>query len=143
MNNIEKLETSYKKFVKNLSKWLPEGMINIDLALLHELNLLNFEEEVVHEDDALTRYFHVIETDEKITLVNDQFAIWIVPETSNDISKTFTFVALNTGKEPNLEMAFCVTGVYNTSRLVLRVLEKLLQEIMENEEALNQLRKAS
>ncbi|MDP1835480.1 MAG: hypothetical protein Q8K75_06070 [Chlamydiales bacterium] len=143
MNNIERLEACYKKFVKNLTKWLPEGMIDVDLSLLQELNLLNFEEEVAKEDDALTRYFHVVETDEKITLVNDQFVIWIVPENQNDVAKTFTFIALNSGKEPVLEMVFYVSGVYNTSRLVLRVLEKYLHEIMENEETMNQLKKAS
>ncbi|TXI36437.1 MAG: hypothetical protein E6Q59_09410 [Nitrosomonas sp.] len=143
MNNIERLEVCYKKFVKDLAKCLPDGMIDIDITLLQEYKLLNFEEELGQGEDDLTRYFHVIETDEKITLVNDQFAIWIVPENSNDVSKTFTFIALNNGKEPKLETAFYVTGVYNTSRLVLRVLEKLLKEIMENEEAMNQLKKAS
>jgi hypothetical protein len=143
MNNIERLEICYKKFVKELNVWLPEGMLDVNLALLQELNLLNFEEQVVHEDDALTRYFHVIETAEKITLGNDQFAIWIVVENTNDVAKTLTFIALNSEKNPKLEMAFSGTGVYNTSRLVLRVLEKLLQEIMENEETMNQLKKAS
>ena len=143
MNNIERLEGCYKKFIKDLPKWLPEGMIDVDITLLQTLNLLDFEEELGQGDEELTRYFHVIETEEKITLVNDQFAIWIVPENSDNVSKTFTFIALNSGKEPRLETAFCVTGVYNTSRLVLRVLEKMLQDIMENEEAMNQLKKAS
>jgi hypothetical protein len=143
MNNIERLEVCYKKFVKNLPKWLPEGMIDVDLPLLQQLNLLDFSEESVKEDDALTRYFHVVETDEKITLVNEQFVIWIVPENQEEVAKTFTFIALNTGKEPVLEMVFFVSGVYNTSRLVLRVLEKFLHDIMENEEAMDQIKKAS
>jgi hypothetical protein len=129
--------------MKNLTKCLPEGMVHVDIALLQKLDLLNFEEEVAKEEDSLTRYFHIVETDEKITLVNEQFAIWIVPENTNDVAKTFTLIALNTGKEPRLELAFCVRGVYNTSKLVLRVLDKYLKEIMENEQALDQLRKAS
>ena len=92
---------------------------------------------------SLDRYFHVVETDEKITLVNEQFVIWIVPENVENVCKTFCFIALNTEKIPRLETAFCVSGVYNSSKLVLRVLEKLLQEVIENEEALNQLKKAS
>ncbi len=143
MNNIERVEAYYKKFTKDISKWLPEGMIEVEIALLQNYGLLNFDDESIPEDDALTRYFHVVETDEKITLVNDQFVIWIVPENVNNVSKTFSYIALNTGKTPVLETAFCVTGVYNTSKLVLRVLEKLLQDVMENEEALNQLKKAS
>ncbi len=142
MNNIEKLEACYKKFTKDILKSLPEGITEVDIVLLQECNLLNLDEEVAGDDDALTRYFHVIETDEKITLVNEQFAVWIVPENVNGVSKTITFIALNTGKEPKLEAAFCVAGVYNTSKLVLRVLEKLLQDIMETEETINQFRKA-
>ncbi len=143
MNNIERLEEYYKKVVKNLNTWLPEGIIDVDIELLSQLKLLDFDKQLADTDD-LTRYFHVIETDEKITLVNAQFAIWIVPDSNKDVATTYTIVALNSESEdPTIEMAFSVSGVYNTSRLVLRVLEKFLQEILENEEALNQLKKAS
>lgn len=142
MNNIERLEANYKKFTKNLPKWLPEGVVDVDIALLQELELLNFDEQNCQESDSLTRYFHVVETEEKITLVNEQFVIWIVPENDEDLSKTFTLIALNSEKEPTLEMAFYVSGVYNSSRLVLRVLEKYLKEIMENEDMIDQLKRA-
>jgi len=144
MNNIDRLEAFYQKVSKNLSNWLPEGTVDVDIELLHTMNLLNFEEIGPHDDEqGLTRYFHVVETEEKITLMNEQFAIWIVPDHTADVPATFTLIALNDDKEPAVEMAFSVSGVYNTSRMVLRVLEKFLKDIVENEEAMNQLRKAS
>lgn len=144
MNDIDRLEAFYQKVTKNLPNWLPEGTVDVDIELLHTMNLLNFDEIGPHnEEHGLTRYFHVVETEEKITLMNEQFAIWIVPDHAVDVPSTFTLIALNGKKEPAIEMAFMVSGVYNTSRMVLRVLEKFLKEIVENEEAMNQLRKAS
>ena len=46
MNNIEKLEGCYKKFIKDLSKWLPDGVMDVNIALLQEYHLLDFEEEL-------------------------------------------------------------------------------------------------
>ena len=142
MNNIEKLEALYKKYIQNLYEWLPEGIIPVDLALLQEMNLLEVEKNDRSGEDSLTRYFQVIEQEDKITLVNDEFVIWIVPSNTEETSTTYTLVALNKPeKEPELEVAFAVTGVYNTSKMVLRVLEKFLESIQENEETLKRLRK--
>ena len=142
MNNIEKLEAVYKKYIQNLSDWLPEGIIRVDLALLQEMNLLDFDKEIQKPDDSLTRYFQVIEQEDKITLVNEEYVIWIVPSSNEEIAATYTLVALNrVGREPELELAFSVSGVYNTSKMVLRLLEKFLADIQENEEALKRLNK--
>lgn len=142
MNNIEKLEAVYKKYIQNLSDWLPEGIIRVDLALLQEMNLLDFDKEIQKPDDSLTRYFQVIEQEDKITLVNEEYVIWIVPSSNEEIAATYTLVALNrVGREPELELAFSVSGVYNTSKMVLRLLEKFLADIQENEDALKRLNK--
>lgn len=144
MNNVAKFEAYYKRCMRNLSQHLPDGIVEVDLAFLQKVNLLNFsalEEE--EQDDALTRYFHVIESDEKITLINELFVIWIVPESKEHTSYTYTLIALNLPAEPKLEMAFSVSGVYNTSKMVLRILERLLHEIQENEDEITRLKKAS
>lgn len=140
MPNIEKLEGYYKKAVENLHDCLPEGVIHVDLAILQNHDLLDFQGIESHQENVLTRYFHVIESEEKITLINDQFVIWIVPEA---MERTLTLIALNNQQEPKLELVFSVSGVYNNSRLVLRILEKFLHEIQENEEELSRLEKAS
>ncbi len=78
----------------------------------------------------------------KITLVNEQFVVWIVPENVHGVSKTITFIAIEWWKRAQIGNSLCVSGVYNTSKLVLRVLEKLLQEIKETADAMNEFRKA-
>lgn len=132
MFNPSLLEESYKKFRSDLAAFLPEGVMQMDIETLHALDLLDYEK---RKEESLTRYFHVMETEEKITLINDQFIVWIVPENGGE-PKTLVLIALNIQGQPKLELAFLTSDVYNTSKLVLRVLEKFLHEIQENEESL-------
>lgn len=133
MYSASDLEQYFKKFIKNLMEWLPEGVLHIDIEVLQKLGLLNYHKSY---DSTLTRYFHVIESPEKITLINEQFIVWIVPENSEGVSKTYVLIALNKQGVPKLEFAFMASDVFNSSRLVLRLLEKFLFEIQENEESL-------
>src|SRR4029078_4113648 len=94
MINPKELEEAFSEFSTHLQKWVPEGVINVDLKLLQELDLLNHSEwENSVSDSNLTQYFHIIETQDKVTLFNDQFAIWIVPQLVNDTSSTTTYIA--------------------------------------------------
>jgi hypothetical protein len=139
MHNISLLEAYYKKYITDISSYLPEDIVTVDLALLHELDLLNYFDPE-QNDPSLTRYFHVVESNDKITLINEDFIIWIVPEKIEDITLTYTLIALNDEtQQPDLQMCFVATGVYNTSRLVLRVLEKFLYEIQESENFIREL----
>ena len=133
MYNASDLEQYFKKFLNNLSEWLPEGILEIDIKTLYELGLLNYHKS---HDSTLTRYFHVIESRDKITLINEQFIVWIVPGTEEGSSKTYVLIALNKQGIPQMELAFMTSDVYNSSRLVLRLLEKFLFEIQENEDSL-------
>jgi len=138
MDNISVLEVCYKKYISDLALWLPEGIVNVNLKLLYDMELLDYQNDDNH-DPKLTRYFHVLETDEKITLINDEFVVWIVPDFVNEIPCTYTLIALNGEVQPKLELAFCTSGVYNTSKLVLRLLEKMLKDIQENEEFISKI----
>jgi hypothetical protein len=137
MDNISSIDTCYRKYAKNLNEWLPEGLINVDIFLLQDLDILSFYNP--KNETGFTRYFQVVETDEKITLFNDQFIVWIVPEKIEDVSGTYVLIALNQPMEPKLEIAFYVKGVYNTSKMVLRVLDKMLKDIQENEELIHKM----
>lgn len=142
MNNPTVLEACYKRYMNDISKWLPDGIIDINLETLHELNLLNFHCQAA-ADSALTRYFHVMESEEKLTLVNEEFIVWIVPEKLETTPVTYTLIALNKEEEIRLELAFTTSGIYNNSHLVLRLLEKYLLEIQNTEEQLAKLEKQS
>lgn len=139
MDNLTIIEESYKKYVRDMTKWLPEGVLDVDLPLLQKLELLDYHNPA-RRDPRLTRYFHVVESDDKITLINDFFVVWIVPDKIGSSAITYTLIALNPS-QPHLEMAYSTSGVYNSSKLVLRVLEKLLQEIQENEDLITNLNK--
>lgn len=140
MNNPTVLEACYKRYMNDISKWLPDGIINVDLETLHDLNLLNFNSTAA-EDASLTRYFHVVESEDKLTLVNEEFIVWIVPEKTETTPVTFTLIALNKEDEIRLELAFSTSGIYNNSHLVLRLLEKYLMEIQNTEEQIAKFEK--
>lgn len=140
MNNISLLEESYKKFVNNLNLWLPEeGILKVNLELLFNLDLLNFHNQS-SPNVEFARYFCVIETEDKITLVNDEFVIWIVANLVDGSPTTHVLIGLNDQiRGPKLELAFFTSGVYNTSKLVLQIIERFLKEIKENEEFIKKI----
>jgi hypothetical protein len=126
------LDLYYNSFITDIKKWLPEGFAEIDLSLLHKYHLLNFGEEGNPPSSRqITRFFHLIESDEKLTLFNDQFIIWIVPAQDEEIPATYTLIALMQGDKLHLEVGFKTKGVYNTSYFLLNFLEHFLDEIQE------------
>lgn len=140
MNNPTLLEACYKKYIKNMDVWLPDGIIDVNLEVLHKLDLLHYHSKSA-DDSMLTRYFHVVESEDKLTLVNDEYIIWIVPEKIDFVPTTITLIALNKQDDVQLELAFTTCGIYNNSQLVLKVLEKYLQEIQNTEDFLANLKK--
>lgn len=139
MHNISLLEEYFKKFINNINQLSNESIVHVNLSLLNDLSLLNYHNKSSY-DPSLTRYFQVLETTEKITLVNEAFVVWIVPEKVGNISQTYTLIAINRPEGPSLELVFVNSGVFNTSSLVLRVLEKFLREIEENEDLIGQFK---
>lgn len=142
MHNLTLIEESYKKFSKDLNFWLHDGMFYINLELLHHFDLLHFLPSSDRKEQPLPGFFHIIESPDKITLINDQFIVWIAPDRSGLYPVTYTLIALNRGEqeEPHLEAGFIASGVYNSSRLVLKTLEKFLLEIQENEQTLSKIK---
>lgn len=124
--------------MRHLLEFLPDGVVSVDLKLLQRLDLLQAECQDAPAS-SLTRFFHVVESKEKITLFNDEFVVWIVPDKTVEDSQTLVLIAIGGQIRPRLEMGFIISGIYNTSRLVLRVLEKFLAEIQENEDFISHL----
>lgn len=137
MLNPVQLEDRYQEFIGNLNRWVPDGIEVVDLSYLKQYDLLKEANHCLSNVELpITHYFHVIETSEKITLFNDQFVVWIVPQLLDGASVTYTLIALIDQGAPRLEKLFCTRGVYNSSRIVLRLLEKILDEIQETEDLL-------
>lgn len=141
MNPIQ-LDQAYNEFISSLPSWIPEGIIEVDMALLEKTGLLNhaaFEDE--NNQEQLSHYFHVIETPDKVTLFNHQFAIWIVPKIVDDNPTTIVMISLVNQERPHLEIVFSTKGVYNTSKFVLRLLKYYLSEVIDTEEAISSIGK--
>lgn len=138
MNNIKTIEKYFRKFLKELDSLSPENYLKIDLDFLQRYDLLHFHEKKI-VDLGLTKYFQVLETPDKITLINQEFLVWILPENIEGKNITYTLIALNKDK-PKLELVYSMAGVYNSSHLVLSVLEKMLIEIEETEEIIEKIK---
>lgn len=139
MNPIQ-LDQAYNEFIDDLPNWIPEGIIEVDMTLLEKTGLLThsgFEDN--KNEEQLPHYFHVIETPDKVTLFNHQFAIWIVPKIVNENPTTIVMIALIRSGRPHLEIVFSTKGVYNTPKFILKLLKYYLSEVIDTEEAISSI----
>jgi hypothetical protein len=135
MLNPQKLEKAYNSYIADLPKWLQDGVVEVDLNLLKKFDLLNKTPEEEKElQSQFPFYFHVIENQEKVTLFNNQFVVWIVPKVIDDVPTTMTLISLVYKDIPRLELVFSTRGVYNTPKYVLKVLRHFLTEVIDTEE---------
>ena len=139
MINPSALDEAFSEFSKNFSKWLPDGVISINLQVLHDLGLLNSANLDKPVPDNLSHQFHVIETNDKVTLYNQQFAIWIVPQNESNIPTTMAMIALLQHGKPHLEIVYKTSGVYNTPRYILRILQHYLTEVIDTENIISSM----
>ncbi len=140
MNPIQ-LEEAYKDFTENFQQWAPEGFINVNLQLLQELGLLNTPEIESSESDSISQQFHVIETNDKVTLFNKKFAVWIVPQSETELPSTLILISLIQNLKPHLEIVYTTSGVYNTPKYILRVLQHFLTEVLDTEDIISSINK--
>ena len=141
MINPSRIEDAYKNFIGNLPQCAHDGIIPIDLGFLHDSGLLeqNLIEDSSDNPNDLTQYFHVIESAEKVTLFNEQFVVWIVPRSELSTPMTYVLIALSQQDAPHLEIVFTTSGVYNTPRYVLKILQHFLTDVLETEETLHSI----
>ena len=141
MINPSQIEDAYKSFIGSLPQCAHDGIIPIDLGFLHDSGLLeqNPLDEQEDSTDDLTQYFHVIESVDKVTLFNEQFVVWIVPRSELSTPTTYVLIALSQQDKPHLEVVFTTSGVYNTPRYVLKILQHFLTDVLETEETLHSI----
>ena len=134
----EKLEEYYEKFLEDPSYWVQDGVMDINLEMLKQWCLLNqTEEEEKLLQDQFPFYFHVLENNSKVTLFNNQFIVWIVPEVVKDLPSTTVMIALIKEDDLKLEIVYNTSGVYNTPKYVLKTLRHFLTEVIDTEEEIS------
>ncbi|OGN61416.1 MAG: hypothetical protein A3F09_03450 [Chlamydiae bacterium RIFCSPHIGHO2_12_FULL_49_11] len=143
MIDPKKLDKFYSTFIKDLNKSLVDEIIDVSEPLLKSLHLLDKtpadEKEI---QSQFPFYFHVIETEEKVTLFNQQFVVWIIPKVIDDMPRTLTMIALQQNKSLKLELIFSTRGKFNTPKFVLRILRHYLIEVLDTEEEIASIGKS-
>ena len=129
------LDAAFTEFSQNLQKYAPDGIISVDLNLLHHFGLLDLSKfDQTTPGEELMHYFHVYEAPDKVTLLNEQFAVWILPKMVQQMPLTLIFIGrILSQNKPRLELVFSTTGVYNTPKFILKVLEYFLTEVIDTE----------
>ena len=140
--NPTQLDEAYDAFTANPSLWIPEGIIDVDLHLLDKIGLLTYDAfKKKEQSEELPHFFHVIETSDKVTLFNHQFAIWIVPKFIEGYATTIVMISLIKKSHPHLEVVFSTKGIYNVPKFILKLLKYYLYEVIDTEEAISSIGK--
>lgn len=148
MKDFGLLNDYYKKFSTHFHSMIPDGIYTLNLEWLHQLGALHFHPGESTQDRDFTKQFTLIESPDKLTLINHQFIIWILSEKVFDLSFSTVFIAFNEDSvdgslNPKLEAAIIASGVYNSPKILLTALEKFLSNMMENEWLVEKIKKAS
>lgn len=138
MDEKEELNRAFEKVMEDFPNLPSEAIVDVDLKFLDSMGLTN-EGEYVNPNEAFERSFKVIEGHNRITLFNNQFVIWILPEIMDGTPATYALIGLRGDETVKLEVVFLAKGPFNSSRLVLRLLDRYLTEIQEIEELLHKI----
>ena len=141
MLSPNEIDVLYKNYCENLMVLAHDGIMNVDLSVLHELGILDLLHDDKEDPNDLTQYFHVIESVEKVTLFNDQFLIWIIPKMEEETPVTYVMIAMEDEGKMNLEIVFTTAGVYNTPQYVLKVLQHYIVDMLDTEATLTAIEK--
>lgn len=132
MDRVDWLDAYYSKWIEGLESQSHELLLEVDEALLERMGLTKVGE-FKDKRKLQSRFFRVVQRGDKMILYNDTFVVWIVPGPA-EMNATYTWIALIDRVELGFEVGFVAKESYNTSKLVLRLLEQFLQEIEENEQ---------
>lgn len=137
MVTIDQLDTYYQSLSQNTQELLPDGIIDVNIKTLQALRLLT--EEASGGEGTTAELLQAVETDGRITLFNERFALWIVPQVGASPSATVVYVATHQNEEVKAELGFRTSGIHNNSKTILRLIDRFLADIQETDSMLSQL----
>lgn len=136
--SIEQLDAFFQKLSNQTGDLFPDGIVDINVKVLHDLHLLSEDPPTIHEAPP-SSLLQAIESSGKITLYNEKFALWIVPQANTFPPTTITFIARRNGETITPEVAFRTQGIHNRSKTILRLIDRFLIEILETESVIARL----
>lgn len=136
--SIEQLDAFFQKLSTNTGEFFPDGIVDINVKILHDLRLLSEDPPTIHEAPP-SSLLQAVESEGKITLYNEKFALWIVPQANTFPPTTITFIARRSEETIIPEVAFRTQGMHNRSKTILRLIDRFLTEIQETESVIARL----
>lgn len=139
MASIEELDAFFEYLQTNAAELLPDGLLDVNIKTLHALHLLS-DDTPDTEPAPVAHLLQAIESGGKITLFNERFVLWIVPQQEAHPPTTVIYVAQRTeenGIKP--ELGFRTAGIHNRSKTILRLIDKFLTDIQETDSFLSKL----
>ena len=137
MISIEQLDAFFEHLSTHTSDLLPDGILDINVKTLHALHLLS--DTIPANGGSSNTLLQAIESGGKITLYNEKFALWIVPQKNADPSSTMVYIARRTEDEIKAEIGFRTTGIHNRSKTILKLIDRFLADIQETECVISKL----
>ena len=134
--SIEELDAFFDHLQSHTSDLLPDGILDINVKTLHALHLLSDETPSSGAPRAST-LLQAVESEEKITLYNEKFALWVAPQKNADPASTIVFIASRKDNEIKPEIAFRTTGIHNRSKTILKLIDRFLADIQETENVIS------
>ena len=132
MVSIEQLDGFFQKLSAHTGEFFPDGVVDITVRILHNLSLLSEDSPVTNEAPA-SSLLQAVESEGRVTLYNEKFALWIVPQANSPVPTTITYIARRTEDAISPEVAFRTQGIHNRSKTILRLIDRYLSEIQETE----------
>ena len=139
MVTIDQLDTYFETLSQNTQDFLPDGILDVNIKTLNTLHLL--KEEPAKDEIQPSHLLQAVESEGRITLFNERFALWIVPQVGAEPSCTIVYIATHEEGDVKAELGFRTSGIHNKSKTILRLIDRFLADIQETDSLLSQLEK--
>jgi hypothetical protein len=141
MLSIDEINAYYDYLSKHTSDLLPDGIVNVDVKLLQSLSILSPNASL--GSASAKELLQAIESGGRITLFNDHYVLWIVPQ--NEVSPPSTTVILARCDKNSIkpEVGFKTAGIHNQSKTILQLIDRYLVDIQETEDVLEKFEQTS
>jgi hypothetical protein len=136
--SVEQFDSFFQKLSSQPGEFFPDGIVDITIRVLHALRLLSEDPPTVREAPA-NSLLQAVESEGRITLYNDKFALWIVPQANAPVPTTITYIARRMEEAFSPEVAFRTQGIHNRSKTILKLIDRYLIEIQETESVIASL----
>lgn len=133
INNKSELDYYYNKIIKGVASIPKDEIVEVNQKFIDEIGI-GQKDRLSTEKDRIQRRFHVVETNDRITLWNQYYVIWIIPNQMEEELKTIVLIADNRPKEPKLLNILFIKGIYNNSTFILQLIDQMLAELQENDQ---------